>query len=399
MKFSELFIGQVAECFHRISEDDIKKFVELSGDNNRLHVDSSYALNTEFKRPVAHGILGVSFISNIIGTKLPGDGALWFASNIEFLHPVYVGDELTIIARVIKKDESNQIVELQTSIYNQERKLVTDGTAKIKIVNQLEEESNKNDTNADDGITLVLGGTGLIGSEVSTALAIEGHTIALQYLSNKTQASKVIDLISHHPQSIEKKVLTWKCDIRDKDQVASMIDNITKRLGPIKIIVNCTSPKITKHPFNNLLWSDFQYHFDNQILGIFNVIQCVTPSMIKNNRGKIILINSLAFDAPVSNLVPYITGKGALTGFMRSLAYELGPHGIQVNAVSPGYTTSNNIPNHFSKREELLMLSKIPLRRVCNPKDVASAVCYLASNHSNYLSGETIRVNGGVSMI
>ena len=70
MTFNDIFIGQTAECFHNVTHDDIAKFVELSGDNNKLHVDFNYANKTEFKRPVAHGMLGASFISSIIGTKL-----------------------------------------------------------------------------------------------------------------------------------------------------------------------------------------------------------------------------------------------------------------------------------------------------------------------------------------
>ena len=78
-RFDEIKVGDVAELEHTVTKQDIERFVELTGDDNRLHIDAEYAAKTSFKKPVAHGMLGASFISTIIGTKLPGDGALWFA--------------------------------------------------------------------------------------------------------------------------------------------------------------------------------------------------------------------------------------------------------------------------------------------------------------------------------
>ena len=133
-KYSLIQIGDTAEIKHTITQEDINKFVDLTGDDNKLHVDEVYASKTSFKKPVAHGILGASFISTIIGTKLPGDGALWYAQNLEFLQPVRIGDELKIIAKVIKKIERTKTIELQTDIFNQHKQKVTTGFAKVKIV-------------------------------------------------------------------------------------------------------------------------------------------------------------------------------------------------------------------------------------------------------------------------
>jgi len=76
-KFETIKVGDKAELTHTITLSDIEKFVDLTGDDNKLHVDEDYARKTTFKKPVAHGMLGASFISTVIGTKLPGDGALW----------------------------------------------------------------------------------------------------------------------------------------------------------------------------------------------------------------------------------------------------------------------------------------------------------------------------------
>ena len=111
MKYNDIKIGDKEKLNHVITSEDIEKFVDLTGDDNKLHVDEKYASKTNFKKPVVHGMLGASFISTIIGTKLPGDGALWFSQSLEFLLPVRVGDTLTIFAEVIKKNDKEKIIE------------------------------------------------------------------------------------------------------------------------------------------------------------------------------------------------------------------------------------------------------------------------------------------------
>src|SRR5436853_70794 len=124
-------VGDFAEIKHRVTDDDVAQFVRLTGDDNKLHVDKGFAAQTALKQPVVHGMLGASFISTVIGTKLPGDGALWFAQNLEFLLPVRVGDEITVRAEVTKVVESQQLLELKTEIFNQHKQKVTTGSAKV----------------------------------------------------------------------------------------------------------------------------------------------------------------------------------------------------------------------------------------------------------------------------
>jgi len=124
-KFEDIQVGDIEQIKHKITEKDIDRFVELTGDDNKLHVDETYAETTPFKKPVVHGMLSASFISTIIGTKIPGDGALWISQNLDFLLPARIGDEITIKAEVIKKIERQQIVEIKTEIYNQHKQKVS----------------------------------------------------------------------------------------------------------------------------------------------------------------------------------------------------------------------------------------------------------------------------------
>ena len=115
--YKNINIGDSASVKHTISQNDIEKFVDLTGDDNKLHIDKEFAQKTEFKKPVVHGMLGASFISTLIGTKLPGDGALWYSQTLEFLRPVRVGDTITVNSVVIQKNDKLSSIELKTNFY------------------------------------------------------------------------------------------------------------------------------------------------------------------------------------------------------------------------------------------------------------------------------------------
>ena len=132
--FDEIAVGDCASINKKITEADVRKFVEMTGDDNPLHVDLAYAESTSFKDIVVHGMLGASYISTVIGTKLPGTGALWISQNFDFLLPVRLGDDLTISCTVLKKHERDRLLELETTIINQNKQTVLTGTGKVKVL-------------------------------------------------------------------------------------------------------------------------------------------------------------------------------------------------------------------------------------------------------------------------
>lgn len=391
-RFEEINVGDSAELEHTVTQVDIQRFVELTGDDNRLHVDASYAANTSFKKPVAHGMLGASFISTVIGTRLPGDGALWFSQNLEFLLPVRVGDRLTIRAAVLRKDERSRVLEIQTDIFNQDRQKVTSGVAKVKVV---EQETVQADATLppDRRVALVVGGGGGIGSAICLALASDGFDIAVHYFSSPQRAQKVAAEVAH----LGPRAMVVGADIQAESEVDAMVLQVESRLGPIDLLVNCATARIAAISFADLRWDDFDAHIGMTIRGSFLLARRVTPSMVARGHGKIIQIGSQASESPSVDWLPYITAKSALVGFTHALALELAPKGITVNMVSPGMTQTEQIAD-IPERQRLLAAAKTPLRRLARPEDVAGAVCYLASARADYLTGETIRVNGGQVM-
>lgn len=392
-RIEDIIIGQVAELEHVVTIDDLNRFVELTGDDNRLHTDPTYAAQTSFKNPVVHGMLGAAFISTIIGTKLPGDGALWFAQQLEFLLPVRIGDCLTIRAEVIRKDERARTIELQTDILNQHRQKVTTGIAKVKIVEYKATESNP-PLPSTKRVALVVGGSGGIGSASCRALALDGFDVAVHYLKNAKYARQIAVQVEDQG----RKAYVCSADILDESAINEMVEQVVRHLGPINVLVNCATVKIAAIKLSDLRWSDFEEHLETTIRGAFNLVRSVLPLMEKAHYGKIIHINSQALDMPSSDWLPYITAKGALMGFSRALAFELAPKGIRVNSVSPGMTDTELIAD-IPDRVRLLTAARTPLRRLTKPEDVAGAVVFLASERGDFLAGETIRVNGGQVML
>lgn len=396
MRYDEINIGDKAEIVHTISSKDIERFVDLTGDDNKIHVDKQYASKTSFKKPVAHGMLSASFISTIIGTKIPGDGALWFSQTLEFLIPVREGDTITITAEVIDKIERLNAIELQTDIFNQNKQKVITGKAKVKIIEQQPELKESPEIKVEQNkVALIIGGSGGIGAATCLKLADSGYDIAVHYNSNSAKAHELVEAV----QSKNKNAFCLSGSIEEEDSIIEMVKKTQRRLGPITLLVNCSTVKVPDIKFENITWSQVEKHLSINIKANFFLVKAISPQMKEMKFGKLIFITTQYTDgAPPNGFLPYVTAKNALNGFAKSLAVELAPFNINVNLVSPGITETDLIAN-MPEKIRLLTAAKIPLRRLSKVSDVANVISFLASNDSNYITGETIRVNGGQIML
>lgn len=392
-KYDSINIGDKAEIKHKITINDVDKFVDLTGDDNKLHHDEGFARNTIFKKPVVHGMLGASFISTIIGTKLPGDGALWFSQSLEFLLPVRIGDVITVKAEVLKKSDRDNSIELSTNIYNQNLQKVTAGTSKVKIVEPKKKLPEK-EVNSKTKTALIIGATGGIGKSTVLKLAEDGFNVILHCNKNTILANQICDKISNK----KTRKLVVSCDIMKGNEVEEMFSKIFRYFDSVDIIVNCSTINFGNIKIQDLEWNIIQNHIDINIKGNFNVIKLAMPTMIRNNYGKIINITTQYVDAPKTQLLHYITAKSALEGFSRSLATELASKGIRVNLISPGMTDTDLISN-VPEKTKLVTAAQTPLKRLASPKDIAGAISFLASEKSDFITGETIRINGGQIML
>jgi 3-oxoacyl-[acyl-carrier protein] reductase len=338
-------------------------------------------------------MLSASFISTIIGTKLPGDGALWYAQNLEFLQPVRVGDELRITAEVIKKIDRTKSIELRTDIYNQHNKKVTIGTAKVKLVEKthpkIQEGKSKTKKTA-----LIIGATGGIGSAACIQLAKDGFDIAVHYYKNKNKAEELKKLI----EKIGSKAVVVSGNIVSPNDILEIKEKSIRTIGYVSVIINCSTIPVPNIKFEDLKWEDMLVHYDANIKGCYNLINVFIAGWKKENFGKFIALTSLATEKVNAQWLPYITAKTALNGFVKALAFELAPQGIRINLVSPGMVDTS-LNADIPEKVKLLSAAQTPLRAMATAEDVAGAISFLASDKSNYLTGETIRVNGGQNMI
>lgn len=135
MKFEEIKIGAKASSVNLVTDEKIKIFAEISGDDNPIHLDDEFAKNSIFKKRIAHGLYVSSYISALIANKLPGRGTIYINQNLNFLAPVFIDDRITTELEVMRIKEEKRIVFLNTKCFNQDGKLVIDGTAIVKVPN------------------------------------------------------------------------------------------------------------------------------------------------------------------------------------------------------------------------------------------------------------------------
>jgi 3-oxoacyl-[acyl-carrier protein] reductase len=394
--YSSIQIGDKAVITHTITEDDIKQFVSLTGDDNKIHVNKEFAGKTSFKKPVAHGMLSASFISTIIGTKIPGDGALWYSQSLEFLLPVRVGDTITVKAEVISKIDRLNAIELLTDIFNQDQQKVITGKAKVKIVEEITEKVEIVTENSTLGkVALVIGATGGIGSETCIKLAELGYDVAIHYNINKDKAL----VIEKNVSSLGRNAFVVKGDITDQAEVDNLVHLTTRRLGEVSLLVNCATIKIPSIKLENLEWSDFEKQLEINLKANFYLVKGIVPQMKLKKFGKIIFLTSLATEnVPPPDWFGYVSAKYALNGFAKCLALELSTFNINVNLISPGMTETDLIAD-IPEKARMIVAAKTPLKRLAKARDVADVVGFLASDGANYITGETIRVNGGQNML
>ena len=388
--FDKINTGDSASVVKKITEDDIRKFVEMTGDDNPLHVDRKYAATTPYKDIVVHGMLGASFISTVIGTKLPGRGALWLSQSMDFLLPVRLGDELTVTCTVTKKHPSERLLELDTRIANQDRQVVLTGKGTVKVLERAAPVATP-EKGSVPKVAIVTGAAGGIGSAICKRLAADGFGVIVNYHSNARGADELCALIAE--QGGQARAVG--ADVSTPEGAAKLVDEAVRQFGAIGVLVNNAAPRVAPLPFNEMEWPDFQKHIDVQVKGAMLLCKAALPLMVKHGHGRIINILSEEIEgAPTPKWSAYALGKSGVATLSRYLAAEYGPAGIRVNCVSPGMTDAGMIGD-IPEKAQLLAQRLTPLRKLATADDIAGTVAFLASDDAGHISGQTINVNGG----
>ena len=239
-------------------------------------------------------------------------------------------------------------------------------------------------------IALVTGGSRGIGSSICIELAKAGATVIINYSNSKESAQQVLSQI----ESANGRGEIVQFDVSDFDSVDQSIKDLIDKYEKIDILVN--NAGITRDSlFMRMKENQWDEVFDTNIKGVFNCTKSVIRMMLKNQYGKIINITSVVGEMGNPGQVNYSSTKSALMGFTKSLAKELGSKNINVNAVSPGFIETE-ITDVLSDSIKDKYKEIIPLSRFGQPEDVAKAVLFLASDDSSYITGEVLKINGGL---
>lgn len=237
---------------------------------------------------------------------------------------------------------------------------------------------------------LVTGGSRGIGREIALGLATRGCNVAITYISSEEVAQKVVDELTE----LGVKAVAVKADTGNQEQVETMVKQVEESLGRIGILVN--NAGITR---DNLLIrmneDDWDQVMQTNLKGAFLTTKAVVRGMMKNRYGKIINISSVVGVMGNAGQANYSASKAGLIGLTKSTSKELASRGIRVNAIAPGFIKTDMTD---ALKEDVIqeMLKSIPLGYLAEPKEISNLVNFLASEDSDYITGQVIQIDGGM---
>jgi len=243
-------------------------------------------------------------------------------------------------------------------------------------------------------IALVTGASRGIGRAIAVALGQRGAKVVINYTANETAANEAAAAVV----AAGGTSLTKRFDVSDAPAVDAAVKEIVAGEGALHILVNNAGIAI-----NTLVLgakdADWKRSLDVNLTGTFNCCRAALRPLLKaRDIGRIINITSITGEVGSAGQAPYVAAKAGVIGLTKTLAREYASRGITVNAVSPGYIDTDMTANELPEARRAELMKTIPLGRVGSPSDVAAAVVYLAGPGAAYVTGQVLRVNGGLFM-
>jgi len=239
-------------------------------------------------------------------------------------------------------------------------------------------------------VALVTGASRGLGAVIARDLASNGHPVAVNYFSVPEEADRVVQDIRTAGGVAE----AFGADVTDEAEVIRLVAEVEDRLGPVEVlVVNATGPQ-PRVPVEELTWSAHLDQLEFFVKSPTLLLQAVLPGMKARGGGRIINIGSDIVDRALPGMSAYVAAKAAQLGLTRTWARELGPYGVTVNLVAPGFIPVErhaDVPQ--AERDDYV--AEIPLGRFGTPREIATAVSFLASDGAAFVTGQHITVNGG----
>jgi len=243
-------------------------------------------------------------------------------------------------------------------------------------------------------VALVTGGSRGFGRAVCLAFAGEGAHVAVNYHSSETEARDVAGQV----EKIGQKSLAVHADVGSNDAVKKMVKQVVDTFGRIDILVN-NAGLLVKGNFKDIPLADYDDMLRVNIRGVLYCTHATIPVMVQQGAGRIINLSSQLSQVGGAGLAVYSATKGAINGLTKSLAQELGPHGIRVNAIGPGSIRTDMNKDFFDDTFENKRKAELPVRRMGTCEDVAHCAVFLASQESDFITGQMLNPNGGLVMV
>jgi 3-oxoacyl-[acyl-carrier protein] reductase len=241
-------------------------------------------------------------------------------------------------------------------------------------------------------VALVTGGSRGIGRSASLALAKRGAQVVINYVSNEAAAREVADAI----QAAGGKAELLQFDVGNSEAAEKAIAEVAKRLGRLDVLV-CSAGISIDGLLLRLKDEDFDRILSINVKGAVACARAATKVMMRARTGRVIFLSSVVGEMGNAGQTAYSASKAALLGVTKSMARELASRNITVNAITPGFIDTD-MTGALTEEQKASINAAIPLGRTGKPEEIAAAVVYLASDEAAYITGQALRVNGGMYM-
>jgi 3-oxoacyl-[acyl-carrier protein] reductase len=241
-------------------------------------------------------------------------------------------------------------------------------------------------------IAIVTGGSRGIGEAIVRAFAAEGALVAFNYLKSREKAAKLESEIIDNGG----KAYIVEGDVKDYDTMRKFVEEVKKKFGGLDIIVN-NAGILRDKALMLMAAEDWNEVISTNLSGTFNLTRAAIVTLMKQKSGIVINITSVAGITGIPRQVNYSASKAGIIGLTKALAKEVGPYNIRVNAIAPGFTKTDMVKDLKEETVEA-SIKNIPLGRFGTPEEVAQAAVFLASDKSEYITGQVLTIDGGLTM-
>lgn len=242
------------------------------------------------------------------------------------------------------------------------------------------------------GVALVTGASRGIGAAIARALAADGYDVAVGYAADAAGAATTVSAV----EGLGRRAVALQADVSDEGQAQGLVEAAEEALGPLDAVV--LNAGITRDGLAvRMSGEDWSAVIDTNLSGAFYTARPALRGMLRRRAGSIVAVSSVVGLIGNAGQVNYAAAKAGMLGMVRALAREAGGRGVRVNAVAPGYITTDMTAELTDAQREGL-LAQTPLGRLGTPEDVAGAVAFLCSPAAAFITGATLSVDGGLGM-